>query len=300
MKAKNQITPNTHIKDAFARFLLEEAGSSGRGTISTYIRALDVLSDALRKNGHDISPIQGVWAISSSSELMALKRFVVEEQKRIVENGTGIFAVLKTGGRSYYEKRWCSAALQKLAAFRESACYAESLDNVLETGNSGQEVAKWAETAHFSNAECLIPEGINPKSREGKEVLGATKRRLNQSVFRSWIIRLYAGKCCVTGLNVPELLRASHIVEWSKDAKNRMNPCNGLCLSATYDAAFDRHLISFDNDYRMVLSKRIADFCSNKICHDYFKKFEGIQIALPKRFLPDIALLEIHRNQLVS
>ncbi len=79
-----------------------------------------------------------------------------------------------------------------------------------------------------------------------------------------------------------------------------MNPSNGLCLSSTYDAAFDRHLISFDSDYRMVLSQRISDFCSNQACRDYFKKYEGVRIALPVRFLPDPALLEIHRNQLVS
>jgi len=67
------------------------------------------------------------------------------------------------------------------------------------------------------------------------------------------IVSLYGGKCCITGLDVPKLLRASHIIRWADDKENRMNPENGLCLSGTYDLAFDQHLISFDEDYRMIV-----------------------------------------------
>lgn len=288
------------FRDAFTRYLFEEVGSSGRGTVSTYLRALEVLAQALTNAGHPEFADDSVWETATPRQLMSLRRIVVEEQKKFVESGTGLFSTLKTGGRSYYEKRWCSAALQKLAAFLETGRYVKALDAVLSASDAGGEIARLADKAALSNTECFIPDSIAPRSQEGREVVAATKRRLNQSVFRSWIVRIYGGKCCVTGLNVPELLRASHIVEWSKDAKNRMNPSNGLCLSATYDAAFDRHLISFDADYRMVLSKRIADFCDNQACCEYFKKFEGTRIVLPTRFLPDPALLEIHQNQLVS
>lgn len=123
--------------------------------------------------------------------------------------------------------------------------------------------------------------------------------RQNQDVFRKMILSIYGGKCCLTGLDVPEVLIASHISSWSNDKKNRMNPSNGLCLSATYDAAFDKYLISFDDDYRMVLSNYINDFCTKEVCNEYFKKLEGVQLALPSRFLPDKKLLEKHRENLV-
>ena len=291
---------NDAFRAAFTRYLFEEAGSSGRGTVSTYLRALEVLSKALTNAGHPEFADDTIWEKASPRQLMELRRIVVEEQKKYVESGSGLFATLKTGGRSYYEKRWCSAALQKLAAFLETGRYVKVLDEVLSSSDAGGEIARLADKAALSTTECFLPDNIAPRSQEGREVVAATKRRLNESVFRSWIVRIYGGQCCVTGLNVPELLRASHIVEWSKDAKNRMNPSNGLCLSATYDAAFDRHLISFDADYRMVLSKRISDFCDNQACREYFKQYEGRRIVLPSRFLPDPALLEIHRNQLVS
>ena len=59
------------------------------------------------------------------------------------------------------------------------------------------------------------------------------------------------------GFSLADILRASHISPWAEDEKNRINPENGMCLSATYDAAFDRHLISFDEHYRLVVSKDI-------------------------------------------
>ena len=103
----------------------------------------------------------------------------------------------------------------------------------------------------------------------------------------------------MTGLDVPQTLRASHIVAWAEDKKNRMNPENGLCLSATYDAAFDKHLISFDEDYRMIVSKDIKEYYTNKATKEYFNNFEGKQINLPLRFMPSKKLLEKHRNLMV-
>ena len=99
---------------------------------------------------------------------------------------------------------------------------------------------------------------------------------------------------------MPQVLRASHIVGWAEDKANRMNPENGLCLSATYDAAFDKHLISFDDDYRMIVSKEIKDYFTNEVTKQYFEKYEGKQIALPSQYLPSKRLLERHRELMVG
>lgn len=278
---------------------MDEGGSSGRGTVSTYIRALDVLSMALQASKSARSTSADVWGITSPDELMDLRSYVIGEQEKFNKNSTGIFAAL-SGGRCYYTNRWCSAALKKLAMFRQTNDYIDDLNKALAEVDTGVDVARKAARIKMTNTRCFMPDDIDPASREGRDVAATAKRRINQSVFRSWIISIYGTKCCVTGLNVPEILRASHIVEWAKSAANRMNPSNGLCLSATYDTAFDRHLISFDDDYRMILSKRISDFCSNRACRDYFKAFEGKRISLPVKFLPDKSLLAKHRELLVS
>lgn len=114
------------------------------------------------------------------------------------------------------------------------------------------------------------------------------------------LLQIYNSKCCVTGLNVPITLRASHIVPWKEDKTNRLNPENGLLLSATYDAAFDKHLISFDEDYRMIVSKGIKEYYTNEITREYFEKFEGKTIALPVKYLPNQMFLSKHRECLVN
>lgn len=114
-------------------------------------------------------------------------------------------------------------------------------------------------------------------------------------MFRKYVLANSQRRYCLTGLAIPEVLRASHISAWSDDEKNRLNPENGLCLSATYDAAFDRHLISFDKDYRMIVSKRIKDFYTNDAALEYFQKREGQKITTPIKFLPSQVFLEKHR-----
>ena len=87
---------------------------------------------------------------------------------------------------------------------------------------------------------------------------------------------------------------------WAEDEKNRLNPENGLCLSATYDAAFDRHLISFDEHYRLIVSKAIKDHYPDAVAKSYFIKLEGQKMSLPAKFLPSQALLGKHRDLLAG
>src|SRR5438067_11978733 len=71
--------------------------------------------------------------------------------------------------------------------------------------------------------------------KEGLERERMVRVRVNQHFFRAAVLSAYDYKCCVTGLAVPELLVASHIVPWAADPKQRMNPRNGLCLNALHD-----------------------------------------------------------------
>ena len=64
--------------------------------------------------------------------------------------------------------------------------------------------------------------------KEGLEKSRLVKTRVNQCIFRTIILAAYNNRCCITGISNPELLIASHIIPWSKDEKNRMNPMKGL------------------------------------------------------------------------
>ena len=130
-------------------------------------------------------------------------------------------------------------------------------------------------------------------SKLGGEKLRLVKTRINQSFFRQTVLSSYSRKCCLTEINIPELLVASHIIPWSKDEKNRLNPQNGLCLNNLHDKAFDRGLISFDNDYKLILSSKIKKQKSK-----YFLDLEGKQLILPKKFLPNIEFLKYHNREI--
>ena len=177
--------------------------------------------------------------------------------------------------------------------------FVSALDDALNTSSSGEEVAKKADKVGVSDPAHFISGNINPESSAGRERVVQTKVRVTQSRFRKWILSIYGGKCCVTGLAVPQL-QASHISDWSADLANRMNPSNGLCLSATYHVAFDNHLIAFDESYKMVISRSIKDFCANAIHKTYFEAYEGKPMCMPCKFPPDKNLLAKHLECLIK
>lgn len=137
--------------------------------------------------------------------------------------------------------------------------------------------------------------------REGVEREALIRVRVNQSFFRRRILSAYEFRCCVTGLNVPQLLVASHIVPWSQDPANRLNTRNGLCLNPLHDRAFDRHLMWIDPKFRIRFSRRLHD-CSKKDKESlsWLLSFEDKALRLPKNFSPDPDLLSHHARLLLA
>ena len=72
----------------------------------------------------------------------------------------------------------------------------------------------------------------------GKTTTAIVQVRVNQARFRRAILASYNATCCMSGLRVPKLLVASHIVPWSMDTQNRLNPSNGL-LNQALQGLFD-------------------------------------------------------------
>lgn len=122
------------------------------------------------------------------------------------------------------------------------------------------------------------------------------EQRIKQHFFRRAVLSSYRGRCCMSGLAEPRLLVASHIVPWSKDKANRLNPSNGLCLSAIHDKAFDKGLITLSDDLRVLVSVELTrskdDFVKN-----VFLPLDGRAIELPERFAPDAKFIARHRAE---
>ena len=134
--------------------------------------------------------------------------------------------------------------------------------------------------------------------KEGVERKRLTKTRVNQNLFRQMVLSSYDNQCCITGLNIPELLIASHIIPWSYDTKNRLNPRNGLCLNALHDRAFDTGLITLDKEFRVIVSTRVWHENGTRANRALIQEYAGKTISLPSRLAPDQAFLEFHRQNI--
>ena len=131
------------------------------------------------------------------------------------------------------------------------------------------------------------------------ESTGTVKVRRGQQFFRQAILNAYDVRCCISGINVPRLLVASHIKPWRDFPKERLTPRNGLCLSSLHDAAFDAGLITLDRNLRVVLSGRLKAFFPQVALEQTFVAFEGKPIRLPGKIAePDPANLRYHRERI--
>lgn len=91
------------------------------------------------------------------------------------------------------------------------------------------------------------------------EALAIVKQRRGQELFRKALMDYWGGACAVTGITIPELLRASHAKPWADCASDeeRLNVFNGFLLCAHLDALFDRGLMTFDEKGAAVFSVTI-------------------------------------------
>jgi hypothetical protein len=88
--------------------------------------------------------------------------------------------------------------------------------------------------------------------------------RVGQGEFRKSLIKAYGAKCPITGIENEKLLVASHIKPWNKCTNaERLDPDNGILLSALADRLFDQGLVTFENDGSVLMSPTLSE--SDKI-----------------------------------
>ncbi|WPJ98093.1 HNH endonuclease [Coraliomargarita algicola] len=277
-------------RDAYKAYLYERNLKTSRKA-SSYLRALDLLEQMLKREAYSFSDCRDIWSVQSVERLQALYEFVLTEAKLGSKTPWYI-----SGSSSYLEKGHCSAALMSLQEFLVESHYQQEQLETFES-HTGDESELAPKLERKLNYPKWLLDGLNPK--EGKDVVRSVKTRLDQRTFSDIVFKNYNSTCCVTGLDIPTVNRASHIVGWAdpQGKKIRLDPRNGLCLSATYDAAFDRHLISLDDDYRVIISKEIKEHYSSESVQTYFISKEGDAITLPQSYLPQKAYLEFHRKK---
>jgi putative restriction endonuclease len=151
-----------------------------------------------------------------------------------------------------------------------------------------------------------VPNGPEVVQREEKyvprdvptEAAATVRVRTMQSFFRKVVLAAYNYRCCITGNPVVELLVASHILPWSDFPEQRLDPHNGLCLAAHFDRAFDRCLITFDIEMKLVLSPVLKGHLPNQALESEFCRREGQRLICPDRFLPNTDFLAYHRERM--
>ena len=140
-----------------------------------------------------------------------------------------------------------------------------------------------------------IPDGVKGETR-----IREVKTRVNQNVFRQIVLANYGGRCALTGIDIDELLVASHIIPWSDNEQERLNPENGICLSSMFDKAFDRGLISFQNNGTVIFSRKLKENVGKEYYTKYFLPIEQSKLIVPRKYHPSSLFLEWHRDSILQ
>ena len=170
-------------------------------------------------------------------------------------------------------------SIEQLATlFKRTAALAHSLPNQAE-----------------QDYELVLKEEFKklPDEIKNTEVERLVRQRVGQDTYRKAMLEYWGGACAVTGVAIPEILRASHAKPWAEcesDAQ-RLDVFNGFLLSANLDALFDRGLISFDEQGSLLVGKQLTSTDLAKL---------GVDGSMRLRWLADdhLEYLCWHRDNL--
>ena len=177
------------------------------------------------------------------------------------------------GGLSVCMPYWNEFANNKEALFLEAATIRNQIQN-----------QTFEQTLHIES------------QMVGLDKMAYVKQRVNQNAFRAMVLNNYDSRCAITGIAIPELLVASHIIPWAINEKERLNPENGICLSALYDRAFDKGFIGIDKNNRVILADKLKVYKGEGFFNVHFASIENQPIRMPEEHMPNPMFLEWHRD----
>lgn len=154
-----------------------------------------------------------------------------------------------------------------------------------------------AKYKHETIEEAYPEIAFDVKDLKGETRTRLVKTRVNQSVFRQMILKTYDSRCAISGIDLPELLVAGHIVPWADNENERLNPENGICLSNLYDRAYEKGLLCIDLDYKVLISKQLKEHTTKSYYQDVFGKYDGKYITLPRQYQPHKDFLQFRLDR---
>ena len=254
---------------------------------TSYAQAIRILDEVLvHQNVIDLHG-QSLYDIPNAAIIEEVLSFVNDEVKKMKNNQQNIFDYGNPDQRSYPLKSFCSAALKSLKKYALYEQEVKTADTIVAQESNPQSISTKL-IAHFDI------------TKEGEDKISLTKQRKGQDYFRRMILANYGGRCALTGIDIPQLLLASHIIPWADKShkKERLNPCNGICLSALYDKAFDQGLISISpDDYSVVISSVLRENETKEYFDKHFGIIIGKKLMMPTEYLPNRDFLAYHRDK---
>lgn len=123
-------------------------------------------------------------------------------------------------------------------------------------------------------------------------------QRVKQSLFRKRVLENFESRCCITGICETELLVSSHIIPWSHRIETRLDPANGLCLSATLDPLFDKGFFSLTDELTIIPTK--ATHLLSESLREVLQSLSGRMIRQPVRVPLKREYLAYHRSHVLK
>ena len=257
------------------------------GKAPSYAMAINILDKVLQYQSVIDLHGQSLYDVRDTETIEAVLQLVGDEVKRMRRNEPNIFDYGKPNQRSYPLKNFCSSALRSLKQYAQYEQEVIVADSIVAQERNPRTISTKL-IAHFDI------------TKEGEDKISLTRQRKGQDYFRRMILANYGGRCALTGIDIPQLLLASHIIPWAdKSHKNdRLNPCNGICLSALYDKAFDQGLITISpDDYSVVLSSVLRENKTKEYFDKHFGIIIGRKLMMPTEYLPNRDFLAYHRDK---
>lgn len=257
------------------------------GKAPSYAMAIKILDKVLQYQSVIDLHGQSLYDVRDTETIEAVLQLVGDEVKKMRQNEPNIFDYGKPNQRSYPLKNFCSSALRSLKQYAQYEQEVVVADGIVAQEQNPRTISTKL-IAHFDI------------TKEGEDKISLTKQRKGQDYFRRMILANYGGRCALTGIDIPQLLLASHIIPWADKShkKDRLNPCNGICLSALYDKAFDQGIITISpDDYSVVLSSALHENETKEYFDKHFGIIIGKKITMPTEYLPNRDFLAYHRDK---
>lgn len=208
-----------------------------------------------------------------------------------------------------------SSSIKSFAQLKESVEYAyfdDALFEILLQPKAREEIYQILITKYFNGHDTIQKQGglfeilanqiLNDTSNEYQRQIDKADEEevfVRCGVFKKVVPKIYDFSCCISGMRVIsgfdiQMVDACHIVPFSVSHDDTIT--NGISLSPNFHRAFDRGLISLNEEYRVIVSNSFTESDSNFA----LKSFEGKRILLPneKHHLPSIENIRWHNEKI--